>query len=303
VVFHRSSELQIAPAESGRRQLADWLTDVSHPLTSRVIVNRIWRWHFGRGLVPTTENFGHLGTPPTHPQLLDWLAAEFMDNGWSVKHLHRTIMLSSVYRQSSLDNATSAAIDPENQWLWRFNPRRLEAEEIRDSVLFVSGLLDTSSGGTILNVGNREFIFDHTSKDNTSYDTFKRSVYLPVIRNNLYDGFALFDYTDASVPNGDRATSTVAPQALYMMNSPLFLQASSRLAEGLLSEHSDNEERIQTLYRLAFGRQATAEEIEQTLAVAKEITTSLSATEQESSAAWTGVVQTVLASNEFVYVK
>ncbi len=303
VVFHDASELQIDAAESGRKQLADWLTDRSHPLTARVLVNRIWRWHFGRGLVATTENFGHLGTPPTHPELLDWLATELVEQGWSLKHLHRTIMLSSTYRQSSNVNEAASAVDQENHLLWRFNPRRLEAEEIRDSVLFVSGLLDDKQGGSILNVGNREFIFDHTSKDNTSYESFQRSVYLPVIRNNLYDVFALFDYTDAAVPNGDRSTSTVAPQALYLLNSPLFLNASSKLSARLLSECPNDEARVQRLYQLAFGRAATADEIQRTLAFAQQFAAAVPQQDEKQDAAWTAICQSVLASNEFVYVR
>ncbi|MEZ6061678.1 MAG: DUF1549 and DUF1553 domain-containing protein [Planctomycetaceae bacterium] len=303
IVFSDASKLQIASEESGRKQLADWLTGPSHPLTARVFVNRIWRWHFGRGLVASTENFGHLGTPPSHPELLDWLAAELVEQGLSVKRLHREIMLSAAYQRSSRDCETATGIDPENHLLWRFSPRRLEAEEIRDSVLFVSGLLDNKQGGSILNVGNREFIFDHTSKDNTSYDSFQRSVYLPVIRNNLYDGFALFDYTDAAVPNGDRSTSTVAPQALYMLNSPLFLQASSKLSSRLLSECPDDEARVQRLYQLAFGRTATADEIQRTLAFSQQFAEAITQQNEKRDAAWTAICQSVLASNEFVYVR
>ena len=187
--------------------------------------------------------------------------------------------------------------------LWRKTPQRLEAEEIRDSILFVSGLLDVTPGGTILNVGNREFIFNHTSKDNTSYDTLRRSVYLPVIRNNLYDGFALFDYTDASVSNGNRATSTVAPQALYMMNSRLLLHASSTLAEQMLHRCSDDNERVRQLYRLALGRTATADESKSMLAMASEISAKFADDDDRQRFVWTVICQTVLASNEFVYVK
>jgi hypothetical protein len=274
-----------------------------------VIFNRVWRWHFGRGLVASTENFGHLGAAPTHPQLLDWLAADFVESGWSIKNLHRTIMLSNTWQLSSATSEQSEAADPENRFYWRASPRRLEAEELRDALLAVSGQLSSEAGGSMLHVGNREFIFNHTSKDETSYDSHRRSVYLPVIRNNLYDGFSLFDYTDASVPNGNRGTSTVATQALYMMNSPLCLEASAALAARLQQEAAeDTTARIQRLYELAFARPATAEETDRLLQFVEQLKTSLQQQDGEQSdsdrvhQAWTAICQSVLASNEFVYI-
>ncbi len=254
----------ISDQQSGRLALAEWLTDVDHPLTSRVMVNRIWRWHFGHGLVRSTENFGKLGSRPSHPELLDWLAQRFIDSGWSIKQMHRMILLSSTYQMSSRHNAAAATIDPENQLLWRANVRRLEAEAIRDSLLAVAGLADFSMGGSMLHVANRKFLFDHTSKDETSYDTRRRSVYLPVIRNHLYDGFQLFDYSDASVPNGNRTTSTVAPQALFMMNGDLAAEAAAALARRL--PNADDATRVDALFALSLGRQPTA--VEQSQAIA-----------------------------------
>src|SRR5690606_331124 len=213
--------LEIDDSQSGRLQLARWLASADNPLTSRVIANRLWRWHFGKGLVSTPDNFGLLGQPPSNPELLDWLAAELVANDWSLKAMHRRIMLSSTYQLSSESCEECAAIDPDNRYHWRADVRRLEAEIIRDAMLAARGLLDKKMGGSLLHVENRAFLFDHTSKDTTSYDSFRRSLYLPVIRNNLYDGFSLFDYTAADVPNGDRETSTVATQALFLMNSDL----------------------------------------------------------------------------------
>src|SRR5439155_5864271 len=175
---------------SGRLELARWLVRPDHPLTARVMVNRIWRWHFGRGIVRSVDNFGLLGERPSHPQLLDWLARRFVADGWSLMAMHRLILLSATYQMSAGRDPHAAEIDPDNRLLWRTNVRRLEAEAIRDSLLAVAGLLDRSAGGPALaHVKNRGYLFDHTSKDETTYGSRRRSVYLPVIRNHLYDVF------------------------------------------------------------------------------------------------------------------
>lgn len=260
-VFISANDHPIDTKSSGRLELAQWLTDPQHPLTARVFVNRIWRWHFGQALQPTTDNFGNLGEQPINQPLLDHLAKTFIDNGWSIKELHRTIMNSSTYRMSSTFNDAANKIDASNRYLWRFPVKRLEAEAIRDSILAVSGLLDRTMGGSMLPVKNREFLFNHTSKDLTKYDSFVRSVYLPVVRNNLYDFFQLFDYNDASVSNGDRQTTTVAPQALYMLNSPLVDEASCQIVEQLLAENNSLKPRVQQLYVKLLGRKATRQEM------------------------------------------
>jgi len=260
-VFVSANKHQIASKSSGRLELAQWLTDPQHPLTARVFVNRIWRWHFGQALQPTTDNFGNLGEQPINQPLLDHLAKTFIDNGWSIKDLHRTIMRSSTYRMNSNFNDAASKIDATNRYLWRFPVKRLEAEAIRDSILAVSGLLDRTMGGSMLPVKNREFLFNHTSKDLTKYDSFVRSVYLPVVRNNLYDFFQLFDYNDASVSNGDRQTTTVAPQALYMLNSPLVDEASCQIVEQLLEKNKSFKPQVQQLYVKLLGRNATRQEM------------------------------------------
>ena len=260
-VFISANNHQIVGKSSGRLELAQWLTDPQHPLTARVFVNRIWRWHFGQALQPTTDNFGNLGGQPINQPLLDHLAKTFIDNGWSIKDLHRTIMSSSTYRMSSNFNEAASKIDATNQYQWRFPVKRLEAEAIRDSILAVSGLLDRTMGGSMLPVKNREFLFNHTSKDLTKYDSFVRSVYLPVVRNNLYDFFQLFDYNDASVSNGNRQTTTVAPQALYILNSPLVDEASCQIVEQLLEESKSLKPRVQQLYVKLLGRNATRQEM------------------------------------------
>jgi len=336
LVSTRSPTMQspkMTSKQSGRLELARWLTSPDHPLTSRVIVNRIWRWHFGHGLVRSTENFGKLGSRPSHPALLDWLSQQFIDSGWSIKQLHRTIMLSSTYQMSSRHDPVAAAVDPENQLLWRAHVRRLEAESIRDSLLAVAGLADFSMGGSMLHVGNRKFLFDHTSKDETNYDTRRRSVYLPVIRNHLYDGFQLFDYSDASVPNGNRTTSTVAPQALFLMNGELAADAAAGLARRLPDRGDvDDQTRIARLYALTLGRAPTTAEQQQATNFLDRFESAVSATiaaantcpdtdaapdaqdsdapatavsEQESARdqAWTALCQVMLVSNEFIHIR
>jgi hypothetical protein len=291
--------------QSGRLELARWLTRPDHPLTSRVLVNRLWRWHFGQGLVRSVDNFGLLGERPTHPQLLDWLARYFVEGGWSVKRVHRLILLSATYQQSS---STQHSTDPDNRLVGRMSLRRLEAEAIRDSLLAVSGRLDPSAGGPALkHVKNREFLFDHTSKDQTTYDSRRRSLYLPVIRNHLYDVFQLFDATDATVSNGDRATTTVATQALFLMNSGLMSEASEHLAARLLARTDlDDAGRVRLLYRTAYSRSPTDREADRARAAIAGFDDELRATEADSgrrrTRAWALFCHVVLASSEFVTV-
>src|SRR5262249_14031720 len=179
----------------------------------------------------------------------------------SLKAMHRRIMLSATYQMSSAHDEAAARIDPENLLHWRANIQRLEVEWLRDAVLAVSGALDRQMGGSLVHVKNREFFFDHTSKDTTKYDSPRRSIYLPVVRNHMYDVFDLFDYTDATVPSGDRGTSTVAPQALFAMNSELMTAAGERLADRLLNQTSlDDAARLRQLYTSAYGRPATVAE-------------------------------------------
>jgi len=298
---------RFTPQESGRRQLAEWLIDPRHPLTTRVLVNRAWRWHFGRGLVRSTDNFGLLGEPPSHPELLDWLARRFAADGWSLKQLHRLIVNSSTYRQSSQPSARTVEADPDNRLFSRAIVRRLEAEEVRDSLLEVSRQLDRAMGGSLLKVKNRAYLFDHTSIDLTDYTSQRRSLYLPVIRNNVFDLFQLLDFPDPAVPSGDRAMTTVAPQALLMMNSDFVLKTADELARRLLTDNADDAARLARLYEIALGREASAEELQadQTLLAATERAWQ----SQEPNAdlrrrrAWAVLCQVLLASNEFIYIR
>lgn len=293
--------------ESGRLELAQWLTNENHPLTYRVLVNRVWRWHFGKGLVRSTDNFGMLGDVPTHPELLDWLTCRFIERGGSIKELHRLIMLSRTYQQSSSASSDAIQRDPENRLWGRAEVRRLEAEPIRDAILAVSGSLDQSFGGSLLEVKNREFFFDHTSKDKTKYSSNRRSIYLPTVRNHVYDLFQLFDYPDAALTTGDRATTTIAPQALLMLNSDLVAEASSELAVRIVRERETTEERITRLHELAFGRAATAEEVTAGRAFLQKADhlakTAKSDAASNWKTSWEAYCQTLFASNEFIYTR
>ena len=286
--------------QSGRLELAQWLASPQHPLTARVMVNRIWRWHFGQGLVASTDNFGILGERPSHPELLDWLARKFIAEGWSVKAMHRHIMASAAYQRATKPaaDARRSVVDSENRLLSHFPIRRLEAEEVRDSVLFVAGLLERTMGGKTIPVKNREFFFNHTSKDATTYDSPRRALYLPVVRNNVYDLFEQFDFPDPAVPNGNRNATVVAPQALLMLNSDLVGKAAEKFAASLLASASDDVRRIEFAYQKAYARPPTAKE----LARAKKFLTDFKPDSAASPSAWAVFCQSLLAANEFIYL-
>ncbi|MGY8770387.1 MAG: PSD1 and planctomycete cytochrome C domain-containing protein [Pirellulales bacterium] len=298
----------VDPNQSGRLQLAHWLTNPQHPLTSRVMVNRIWRWHFGEGIVRTPDNFGRLGEHPTDQPLLDWLAVQFIKNKWSIKQMHRMIMLSQTYQMSSNFNSQANSLDPENHFHWRANIRRLEVEAMRDSLLAVGGLLDLEMGGSLVHVKNREFFFNHTSQDMTNYDSFRRSLYLPVVRNNLYDVFQLFDYADASVINGNRGSTTVAPQALFIMNSDLVEHATANLAKKLLENQDlDDSALVQLLYEKSYARTPTSQETTRALAYLITFEQMLVDSGLDKSncreQAWQNLCHVIVSANEFLYLR
>ena len=206
---------------SGRLELANWLTMPEHPLTARVMVNRIWNWHFGEGIVRTPDNFGLMGERPTHPELLDYLAQQFVDSGWSVKKLHRAILLSNTYQMESSVSDDQQRLDPENKLFSRFPRRRLDVEEIRDAMLAIDGTLDLTMGGTLQKGTGTD---SENSADRLSMSPEKlkrRTVYLPLRRANLPSLLNLFDFGDATMVNGKRQSTNVAPQALFMMNSDI----------------------------------------------------------------------------------
>ncbi len=303
-VMRTSLTKPIFPAkQSGRLELAKWIASGEHPLTSRVIVNRVWRWHFGKGIVATTDNFGILGAKPSHPELLDWLARGFVENGWSIKDLHRQIMSSAAYQQSSFPAPPAPGrpdpqtLDPENKLLWRANMRRLEAEEIRDSMLACSGWLDRTLGGKTIPRRNREFVFNHTSKDATTYESARRALYLPIIRNHLCDIFEQFDYPDPTTPTGSRNSTVVAPQALIMMNAPVVAQCGKELA-GALDRIADEPARIEAAYQILYARMPSANELESARRLILDLKSS-----GDTALAWPLFCQTLFAANEFIYLR
>ena len=281
---------------SGRLELATWMADADHPLTARVIVNRVWGWHFGSGLVSTTENFGVLGDRPSHPELLDWLSNWFVKNGWSIKKLNRLIILSDVYGRRSQPADDGIGIsDPENRYLSHFPVQRMSAEAIRDSILYVSNRLEMDLGGKTIPLRNRQMVFNHTSEDHTTYDSLRRSAYLPIVRNHVYDWLHLFDYPDPTMPTGSRSATVIAPQALLLMNSPLATESSEAFAATISIEAETPAERIELAWLRAYGRKPQPNEI----AVAMEFLNSGA----DEGRNWTLLCQSLFASSEFLYLQ
>ncbi len=295
----------VLPADrSGRLELAQWMATNQHPLTTRVFINRVWGWHFGTALVTSTENFGSLGDRPSHPDLLDWLANYFTECGWSTKALHRLILASNTYQMASShpDDETPILTDPENRLRWKFPLQRLDAEQIRDAVLAVSQRLDQTLRGKSISLRNRQFVFDHTSIDHTKYDSLRRSLYLPIIRNNLYTLFEQFDFPDPTTPTGHRNSTTVAPQALLMMNSELIMDSAKAFAQRLSDHSNDSASRINLAYELAFGRQPTESELQRAIAFVNELRNDPNSS-QVTQRLWSIWCQALLASNEFIYIR
>jgi mono/diheme cytochrome c family protein len=293
---------------SGRLELARWMTRADHPLTARVMVNRIWQGHFGDALVRSPDNFGLLGQRPTHPQLLDWLAVRFVESGWSIKAMHREIMLSSAYRMSTRWNEKAAEVDPENRLWWRANRRRLEAEAVRDSILAVSGRLDRAMGGSMLPKKNREYVTSTANVNPDVYQSNRRSVYLPVVRSAIYEVLQAFDFPDPTVSSARRQSSTVAPQALFMMNSKIVADASRAMAERLLADGKlDDAGRARQAYRIALGRTATDSEVQSALSHVARYAAALQPHESDASKrrtkSWQSLCRAIIASNEFIFVE
>lgn len=289
---------------SGRFELADWVTQKDNPLTARVFVNRVWRWRFGKGIVATTDNFGALGEMPSHPELLDYLATTFVeDDEWSLKKLHKRMMLTSTYQMSTALNEEAIEVDPDNRLLWRFNRQRLEAEAIRDSILFVAGQLDREMGGTLLNIQPRAYVTSDNNINPVKYDSNRRSLYLPVVRSALYSVYTAFDYGDPAVMNGDRPSTIVAPQALFMLNSDIVLGATKEMASSVLEEEQISDaKKIQELYMTCFGRPATEKEVALALEFLPKFELAYAGKDQPKLYAWQSLCKSLIASNEFIYV-
>jgi len=280
-VFLAGADQPPISAGSGRRELAAWLTASTNPLTPRVIVNRVWQWHFGRGLVPTASNLGLLSEPPSHPALLDWLASRFVADGWSLRKLHRRIVLSATYRQSGRATAAARAADPDNRLLGRHDARRLEAEALRDAMLAVAGTLDMTAGGPAV----------------AAMTVPRRSLYVQTARWDRATFASLFDAANPDAVVERRDLSTVAPQALFLLNNPFMEGVAGALAARLARDVPDGSSeatarRIEHAWRLLFGRLPRPEE----LALAGELVAT------GGGSGWTDLAHVLLTSNEFAHV-
>jgi len=305
----------LTTSQSGRLELARWVASADNPLTARVIVNRIWQHHFGSGLVGTSDNFGKRGDKPTHPELLDYLAYELIRKGWSIKHIHRLIVLSNTYQQSCITDAKSLSTDPSNRLLSHFNRRRLDAESLRDALLEVGGTLDHKTGGN----DSGELLFkeaesigaairpNRVQTDHPIYtESARRTIYLPVVRNAVPDVLALFDGADPNGVTSSRNETSVASQALFLLNHPFLRRQSDKLAGRVLDQKEASEkERIIRAYRLALGRNPTDGEIikvEEFLQKYCENARQMG-TPRPERLAWQSFCQTLLCRNEFLYVE
>ncbi len=300
-------ELGIPKEASGRLELANWLASRDNPLAARVIVNRVWTHLFGRGLVPTPDNFGAAGMPPDHPQLLDHLAVTFMDNGWSVKRLIRRIVTSHAYRLSTRHDATNFEADPDNTLVWRMSPARLDAEALRDAILDASAELDrTPPVGSPVALagedGSNKLLRQLAQLDARD---FHRAVYLPVIRDNVLESLALFDFADPSLIVSQRASTTVPVQSLYLLNSPFVIARAEAAAARLLEESSDDASRMHRAYLRFLGRPATDAERQTSATFLKKYASlpndKARGKPKPELAAWTAFCQVLVCSADFLY--
>ncbi|SVB24024.1 uncharacterized protein METZ01_LOCUS176878, partial [marine metagenome] len=278
---------KIAPKASGRMELANWMASAQHPLTARVFANRVWHHLFGKGVVTSVDNFGHMGRLPSNQALLDHLAVRFVEQDWSMKELIREIVLSRVYQLSS-ETGAQAKVDVENELHWRQNRRRLQAEAIRDSILSVSGQLNTTVGGATIKPGTKiEYGYQ--------FDGTRRSLYTPVFRNTPLEILAVFDFADPNLVVGERTTSSVPTQALYLMNNPFVRTQSEAAAKRLLTEELiDNTARIKNAYRRTLGRNPTSSE--------REILLKFLGQEKDEAKAWGTIFHSLYGSLDFRFL-
>ncbi|MCH2374785.1 MAG: PSD1 and planctomycete cytochrome C domain-containing protein [Planctomycetes bacterium] len=310
-VLNTPDPVMPAPAKdaksSGRRRvLADWIASPKNPLTARVIVNRVWKHHFGRGIVRTPSNFGRLGARPTHPELLDWLASEFMANGWRLKYLHKLIMTSSTYRMSSAGNTRALEIDPENDLLWRVDMRRLGAEEIRDSILAVNGKLNPKMGGpSIFTIVPKEILAGQSRPGDgwtpsRPEERARRSIYIHIKRSLIAPFLASFDFADTDTTCPVRFATTQATQALTMLNSEFMDREAAAFALRLKDEAGDSSAaRVRLAFRLALAREAQSHEVERGVALMAALEAEKDFGEDEAVKQFCLLV---LNLNEFIYL-
>ncbi len=255
---------KLSEDQQRRLGLAKWIANPGNPLTARVMVNRIWQFHFGEGLVATPSDFGKNGARPSHPELLDWLASEFINHGWSIKHIHRLIVNSATYRQASATRKEGTELDATTKLLWRFPPRRSDAEVIRDSILAVSGKLDLTMGGPGFSFfeTNDNYVRIYAPRREWSPDTFRRMIYGTIVRQRTDGVFGVFDCPDAGQIAPKRNVSTTPLQALNLLNSSFIMQQADFFAERLQKEAGANfNSQIRRAFALALQREPTREEI------------------------------------------
>ncbi|MEC9092706.1 MAG: PSD1 and planctomycete cytochrome C domain-containing protein [Planctomycetota bacterium] len=288
---------------SGRLELAQWITSAANPLTSRVAVNRIWQHLFGEGLVRTVDNFGETGDRPTHPELLDYLAIRFVNQGWSFKKMIREIMLSQTYQLSGQYHEDNYEVDPDNHLLWRMNSRRLDAEVLRDSILFAAGDLDLKPPKTsvVAKYKSTQGIGRGVTEETFNVEMPKRSVYLPVVRNAVPEPLRVFDFAEPSILVGNRQVTTVPTQALYMMNSQFVIEHARNLAKRLLQPGASREEQVKRAYQAVVTRLPTEAEVSRAQTFL-ELTKQKLVNQKERAAeelAFTAFCQALFASGEF----
>jgi hypothetical protein len=306
-VLETDGTISLPTTGSGRLALARWLTEGSaRHLTARVMVNRIWQHHFGRPIVPTPSDFGLRGTPPTHPELLDWLAADFLASGWSIKAMHRRIMLSETYQLASEHDSANAAVDTGNTGYWRFDRRPLDAEALRDTLLILGGNLKLDRPGPHPFPKMETWRYSAHRQFKALYPSEYRSVYLMVQRLHPHPYLALFNGPDTSVTTPLRDSSTVALQALYLLNNPFVHDQARRFAGQLLASEPDASDRLRLAYVRAFGRPPTEAEQGQAAEFLARYEQSLDregvSADRRPSEAWAALARALLASNEFLYV-
>ncbi len=294
-----------AGAGSGRLEMANWITRPTNPLTARVFVNRVWKWHFGEGLVASPSDFGSRGERPTHPELLDWLAGEFIASGWSVKSLHRLMMNSRTYQLASVDNAANLLADPGNRWHWRYSRRTLDAESLRDAMLVVSGRLDRNVPETHPFPAVDTWGFTIHNPFHAVYDSNHRSVYLMVQRNRRHPYLALFDAADPNQSIAARQPTTTPTQALFLMNSPFVHEVSEGFARRVVSVPGDEQAKTRWAFETAHGQVPEDAVVRDAIAFVsayREKLASQNSTGEHDIAAWAALARVLVTSNAFLYV-
>jgi len=307
-------EFAAPPAEAKtsqrRLQLAKWIVDKRNPLTARVIVNRLWQHHFGEGLVRTPDNFGFLGNPPSHPELLDALAADLMAGDWKLKRIHKLMVMSKVYRQSSVHPLQTeyAKTDAANRYWWRAERRRLDSEQLRDSILQCSGRLDTRIAGPSFKAPISEEALEGLSMKSGAYrasspeETRRRSIYMFAQRSLAVPMMSVFDSCDTTTPTGRRDVSIVAPQALTLLNNEWVHSESNSMAIRAMASAPDAEARVESAWRIALVRNPTATEKQASIEYVERLRALVKNEPNAELLAWSSFCHTLINTNEFIYV-